>query len=95
MALPAPFSLLHSELNDFLFAVLGREESGTPLIAVFPEEHRTLAQVRDIAVRLAALLPQPLPAAPDAAADLGIRRRGWPLFWLACLVASLVLVAMM
>lgn len=31
MALPANFSLLHSELNDFLFAQLGEEENGVPL----------------------------------------------------------------
>jgi len=31
MALPANFSLLHSQLNDFLFAHLGEEENGSPL----------------------------------------------------------------
>jgi hypothetical protein len=31
MALPANFSLLHSELNDFLFAQLDEEENGSPL----------------------------------------------------------------
>jgi hypothetical protein len=31
MALPANFSLLHSELNEFLFAQLGDEENGSPL----------------------------------------------------------------
>jgi hypothetical protein len=32
MALPAEFSLLHSELNDFLYAQMGEEEeSGAPL----------------------------------------------------------------
>jgi len=31
MALPANFSLLHSELNAFLFAHLGEEENGLPL----------------------------------------------------------------
>jgi hypothetical protein len=31
MALSAEFSLLHSELNDFLFAQIGEEESGAPL----------------------------------------------------------------
>jgi hypothetical protein len=31
MALPANFSLLRSELNDFLFAELGEEENGSPL----------------------------------------------------------------
>src|SRR5690242_20785761 len=102
MALPASFSLLHSELNDVLYATLGKEENGeplsvlsaltrldidpweegarlaelpkeaavralTPLIALFPEEHRSPAQVRDIAVRLAALLPDPSAAARDTA----------------------------
>ncbi len=31
MALSPKFSLLHSELNDFLFAQMGSEESGAPL----------------------------------------------------------------
>lgn len=31
MALSAKFSLLHSKLNDFLFAQMGEEESGAPL----------------------------------------------------------------
>lgn len=129
MALPASFSLLHSELNGFLFATLGKEENGeplsvlsaltrldidpwaegarlaklpkeaavralTPVIAVFPEEHRSPAQVRDIAVRLAALLPEPPAAAPATAAAPQVRRRSWELFWLAALAAILALAAM-
>ncbi|HEV2551708.1 MAG TPA: hypothetical protein VGU20_30645 [Stellaceae bacterium] len=31
MALPERFSLLHSELNGFLFATMGTEENGAPL----------------------------------------------------------------
>jgi hypothetical protein len=31
MGLAAEFNLLHSELNDFLFAQMGEEESGAPL----------------------------------------------------------------
>jgi len=31
MALPARFSLLHSDLNDFLFAAVGEEQNGMPL----------------------------------------------------------------
>ena len=31
MALPARFSLLHSELNDFLFASIGEAQNGMPL----------------------------------------------------------------
>ena len=65
-----------------------------PLIAAFPEEHRSPAQVRDIAVRLAALLPQPAAAAPDSAAMPPARRRGWPLFRLAVVAAILALAAM-
>jgi hypothetical protein len=34
MALPARFSLLHSDLNDFLFAEVGEEENGMPLNVV-------------------------------------------------------------
>lgn len=31
MALPARFSLLHSDLNDFLFAAIGEDQNGMPL----------------------------------------------------------------
>jgi hypothetical protein len=34
MALSARFSLLHSDLNDFLFAVIGNEQNGMPLSVV-------------------------------------------------------------
>ncbi len=34
MALPARFSLLHSELNDFLFASVGEEQNGVTLSVV-------------------------------------------------------------
>lgn len=34
MALPARFSLLDSDLNDFLFAAIGNEQNGMPLNVV-------------------------------------------------------------
>jgi hypothetical protein len=34
MALPAQFSLLHSDLNDFLFASVGEEQNGVTLSVV-------------------------------------------------------------
>ena len=34
MALPVPFSLLHSDLNDFLFASIGEEQNGVTLSVV-------------------------------------------------------------
>jgi hypothetical protein len=34
MTLPARFSLLHSDLNDFLFAAVGQEKNGMPLNVV-------------------------------------------------------------
>jgi hypothetical protein len=34
MTLPARFSLLHSDLNDFLFAPVGDEQNGMPLNVV-------------------------------------------------------------
>ena len=34
MALPARFSLLHSDLNDFLFAAVGEQQNGMPLNVV-------------------------------------------------------------
>src|SRR5690348_9188565 len=72
MALPAKFSLLHSELNDFLFAQIGEEESGAPLsvlsaltrlgIDPWMEGARLSDLPRDVAVRrlvpLIAMLPK-------------------------------------
>jgi hypothetical protein len=34
VALPARFSLLHSDLNDFLFAAIGHEQNGMQLNVV-------------------------------------------------------------
>ena len=34
MALPVPFSLLHSDLNDFLIASIGEEQNGVTLSVV-------------------------------------------------------------
>ena len=34
MALPARFSLLHSDLNNFLFAAIGNQQNGMPLNVV-------------------------------------------------------------
>jgi hypothetical protein len=34
MALPTRFSLLHSDLNDFLFAAVGEQQNGMPLNVV-------------------------------------------------------------
>jgi hypothetical protein len=34
MVLPAQFSLLHSDLNDFLFAAVGEQQNGMPLNVV-------------------------------------------------------------
>ena len=34
MTLPAEFALLHSDLNDFLFASVGNEQNGMPLNVV-------------------------------------------------------------
>jgi hypothetical protein len=67
-----------------------------PLIALFPREHRTSAEVREIAGRLADLLPMQRFAAPPAVAPNAGQRRlrlpaNWPL-WLA-LGAVLVSIA--
>jgi hypothetical protein len=61
MALSAKFSLLHSELNDFLFAEIGEEESGAPLsvlsaltrlgIDPWEEGARLSGMPRDVAAR--------------------------------------------
>ena len=128
MALPEQFSLLHSDLNGFLFAAMGKEESGAslsvlsaltrvgidpwaegarlsnlpkeaaasalaPLIAMFPEEHRSSSDVREIAARLIELLPKPSSAVlPAASADA--QRTRWPAIWLFWLGLGLVLVNM-
>jgi hypothetical protein len=118
MALPEKFSLLHSELNDFLFAQMGEEESGAPLsvlsaltrlgidpwaegarlsdlprdvaaqvlvpmIVMFPEEKRGSSDVRALAERLAALLPQRDAAKHATAVMSGDRPRArLPRLWL-------------
>ena len=130
MALPAQFSLLQSELNDFLFAPLGDEENGAPLsvlsaltrldidpwieaarlsnlpkeavvgalvslIALFPRERRTAADVRDIADRLAKLLPAPASrTSPANAPIVDDQRRRWSVMWLVWLGLSVALVTM-
>jgi hypothetical protein len=129
MPLPAEFSLLHSELNDFLFAPLGEEESGAPLsvlsaltrldmdpwaeaarlaampreaavgvlvplIARFPKEQRTSAEVRDIAGRLAELLPLRRLAAFPAVARSDHRRSRRPIKWLIWLGLGVALITM-
>jgi hypothetical protein len=72
MALRANFSLLHSELNDFLFAHLGEEENGSPRTVLSAltrlgadpwEEGARLSELpRDAAVRalvtMIAMFPQ-------------------------------------
>ena len=65
MALPAEFSLLHSELNDFLYAQMGEEESGAQLSVLsaltrlgadpWAEGARLSGLPRDVAAR--ALVP--------------------------------------
>ena len=120
MALPVAFSLLHSELNDFLFAPLGEEVDGqaplsvlsaltrldidpwaeaarlaamprdavvdalVSLIGRFPREQQTPAEAREIAGRLAALLPtRPAWASPAAASAARPRRRPRAIWLLA------------
>jgi|SRR5690349_7602143 hypothetical protein len=128
MALPAEFSLLNSELNDFLFAPLDEEENGVPLsmlsaltrlnidpwaeaarlatmprdaavgvlvplIARFPREHRTSAEVREIAGRLAELLPmQPSRASLAAVASTDRWRPRLPAHWPVWLGLGAVIV---
>jgi hypothetical protein len=77
MALSARFSLLHSELNEFLFASIGTEENGAPLsvlsaltrLGIDPwEEGARLANLpADAAAR--ALVPM---IAQFPTADLGV-----------------------
>ena len=54
MTLPARFSLLHSDLNDFLFASVGDEQNGIPL-SVISTLTRLGVDPWEEAVRLAAL----------------------------------------
>src|ERR1700704_1305287 len=60
MALSARFSLLHSDLNDFLFASVGDEQNGMPL-SVISALTRLGLDTWEEAARLAAL-PKVLPA---------------------------------
>jgi hypothetical protein len=54
MALPVQFSLLHSDLNDFLFASVGDEQNGMPL-SVISALTRLGLEPWEEAARLAAL----------------------------------------
>ena len=58
MALPARFSLLHSDLNDFLFAAVGEQENGMPVNVVSGLTRLGLDPWEE-AARLA-VLPKPL-----------------------------------
>jgi hypothetical protein len=60
MTLPARFSLLHSDLNDFLFASVGDQQNGMPLNVVSALT-RLGVDPWEEAARLAAL-PRPLAA---------------------------------
>jgi hypothetical protein len=65
MTLPARFSLLHSDLNDFLFAAVGDEANGMPLnvvsaltrLGVDPWQEATRLSALPKAAAVAALAP--------------------------------------
>jgi hypothetical protein len=69
MALSARFSLLHSDLNDFLFASVGDEQNGMPL-SVISALTRLGLEPWEEAARLAAL---PKALAAEALAPMIVR----------------------
>ena len=86
MTLAARFSLLHSDLNDFLFASVGDEQNGMPLsvlsaltrLGVDPWEEaaRLAALPKALAVEAMASIVARLPMArPQPAGNLAISRR--------------------
>lgn len=80
MALPVEFSLLHSELNDFLFAQIGEEESGAPLSVLsaltrlgadpWAEGARLSDLPRDVAARSLVLMIAMFPKEKRSASDV-------------------------
>jgi hypothetical protein len=66
MALPAQFSLLHSDLNDFLFASVGEEKNGVTLSVVSALTRLGM----DPWEEAARLTPLPKPLAAEALAKL-------------------------
>src|SRR5260370_36246148 len=66
MALPARFSLLHSDLNDFLFASVGEEQNGVTLSVVSGLTRLGLDPWKEAA----RLTPLPKPRAAEALATL-------------------------
>ena len=85
MALPARFSLLHSDLNDFLFAAVGQEPNGMPLNVVsgltrlgldpWEEAGRLAALPKALAAEKLAPIIARLPVdRPDPSNDLAISR---------------------
>ena|SRR5271166_97033 len=86
MTLAARFSLLHSDLNDFLFASVGNEQNGMPLsvlsaltrLGVDPWEEaaRLAALPKALAVEAMASIVARLPMArPQPSGNLAISRR--------------------
>ena len=86
MTLPARFSLLHSDLNDFLFASVGVEQNGMPLSVVsaltrlgvdpWEEAARLAALPKALAAEALAPMIARLPIARPALSDsLVITRR--------------------
>jgi hypothetical protein len=80
MVLPARFSLLHSDLNGFLFASLGQEKSGAPLTVLsaltrldidpWAEGARLAALPREAAARALATLIARFPQDCWSASDV-------------------------
>ena len=70
MALPVRFSLLHSDLNDFLFAAIGEEQNGVTLSVVSALTRLGV----DPWEEAARLTPLPKARAAETLAKLSIRR---------------------
>jgi hypothetical protein len=88
MALPSPFTLPHSQFNEFLFALIGKEGNGMPL-SVISALARLEVDPWQEAARLADLPKELAPAALD-----GLLRRlpagGWDPAETPSIVARLI-----
>lgn len=88
MTLPARFSLLHSDLNDFLFASVGDQQNGMPLNVVsaltrldvdpWGEAARLAALPKALAAEALEPLIAQLPSVGGSNQTTGLSAKGWP-----------------
>jgi hypothetical protein len=100
MTLSARFSLLHSDLNDFLYASVGDEQNGmpplAPMIARLSIGRSQQSDNVAIAQRLVGLLPMRGHAAAQPnrePADAGVKKYAHAIMLLVCLALAAAILS--